>query len=107
MTDAERIARVQSYFDAGTISDAEAQAYIDATKGDVLTQLYAFASNYPEDAEIPARYEWLWCELSARRFSRRGGLGETQHIENGIHRNWYSSDDSDLLRKIIPYAVVR
>lgn len=107
MTDAERISRVQSFFDAGLLPDEEASAYLDIAKEVVLNRLYSFASNYPEEAEVPSRYEGVWCELAARYFSRKGGLGETMHIENGIHRDWYSSDDRDLLARIIPFAVVR
>lgn len=107
MTDAQRIARVQSYFDAGYLSSEEASAYLAIAKDAVLNMLYAYESNFPEDAEVPARYEGVWCELAARYFSRKGGLGETMHIENGIHRDWYSSDDRDLLSRIIPYMVVR
>lgn len=107
MTDAQRISRVQSYFDSGALSDTEASAYLEIAKDMVLNTLYAFASNYPDEAAVPARYEGVWCELAARYFSRKGGLGETMHIENGIHRDWYSSDDRDLLGKIVPYAVVR
>lgn len=107
MTNAEKIAMVQSFFDAGTVSDTKAGAYLTVAKHVVLTTLYAFAGNYPDGADVPARYEILQCELAARRFAREGGLGETQHIENGIHRHWYSSDDSDLLRQITPFASVR
>lgn len=107
MTDAQRIARVQSYFDAGYVTANEASAYLEIAKDAVLNQLYSFAGHFPEDAEVPARYEGAWCELAARYFSRKGGLGETMHIENGIHRDWYSSDDRDLLSRIIPYAYVR
>lgn len=109
MTDAERVARVKSYFDPDTegLTDEVASAYLESSKSVVLNTLYAFASNFPDEAEVPSRYEGLWCELAARRFSRKGGLGETMHIENGIHRDWYSSDDSDLLRQIVPYAIVR
>lgn len=107
MTDAEKITRVQGYFDEGTVSDAEATFYLSVAKEAVLNALYAYTSNYPEDAEVPRRYEGVQCELAARRFSRKGGLGETMHIENGIHRDWYSSDDRDLIATIIPYAVVR
>ena len=107
MTDAQRIARVQSYFDAGYLSDTEASAYLASAKDVVLNTLYAFESNYPAEAEVPSRYEGVWCELAARLFSRKGGLGQTMHIENGIHRDWYSSDDRDLLARIIPYMVVR
>jgi len=107
MTDAEMITRIKNFFDAGTLSDAEAEAYLNVAKDTVLNTLYAYNSNYPEDAVVPTRYHALTCELAARRFSRKGGLGETMHIENGIHRDWYSSDDRDLLSMIMPYAVVR
>lgn len=107
MTDAQRIARVQSYFDAGALSDTEAQAYLAQAKDAVLDQLYISVSNYPEDAAVPRKYEGAWCELAAFYFARKGGLGETQHIENGIHRNWYSSDGREILARVVPFAVVR
>lgn len=103
MTDVDRM---KSYFDPNTegLTDEVAEAYLADAKDAVLNTLYPFDGHYPEYAEVPARYNGLMCELAARMFSRRGGLGETQHIENGIHRNWASSDDSDLLRRIVPYA---
>ena len=109
MTDAQRIERVKSYFDPNTegLTDDVASFYLDSAKDTVLVTMYPFASHFPEDADVPARYEGLMCELAARMFSRRGGLGETMHIESGIHRAWYRSDDSDLLRRITPMAIVR
>ena len=79
--------------------------YIDMARETVLNTLYPFG--IPEDAEVPSRYEGVQCELAARLFARRGGLGEVLHIENGIHRDWYSSDDRDLLSRITPYMKVR
>ena len=64
MTDAERIARVQSFFDAGTLSDAEAEAYLAIAQDTLLNTLYPFSSHYPEDATVPTRYEGIWCELT-------------------------------------------
>ena len=109
MTDAQRVERVKSYFDPDTegLTDEVASSYLASSKDVVLNRLYAFAGNFPDDAEVPSRYEGLWCELAARRFSRRGGLGEQVHLENGIHRHWQTSDDSDLLSTIVPYAIVR
>lgn len=109
MTDAQRIARVKSYFDANTegLTDEVASAYLADAKDALLNTLYPFEAHYPADAEVPGRYEGLWCELAARYFSRKGGLGEQVHLENGIHRHWTSSDDSDLLRRVVPYAIVR
>lgn len=105
MTDAERIIRVQSFFVDGVLPDGEASAYLDQAKHTVLNRLYPFT--YTAEAEIPARYEADWCELAARLFSRKGGLGETQHSENGISRVWGTSNDEDLLQRIVPYAKVR
>lgn len=107
MTDEQRIARVQSYFDEGAITASEAEAYLAIAKDTVLDQLYPSLSIYPEDASVPLKYEGAWCELAARYFSRKGGLGEVLHIENGVHRTWFSADDRDLLSRIIPMAVVR
>ena len=109
MTDAQRIARMKSYFDPDTegLTDEVAAAYLAIAKDTVLDHLYWSLSSYPDDAEIPSRYEGAWCELAARYFSRKGGLGEQVHLENGIHRHWYSSDDRDLLSRITPLAVVR
>lgn len=109
MTDTERVERVKSYFPPDTegLTDSVVEAYLQIAKDTVLNQLYISVSNYPENATVPKRYEGAWCELAARYFSRQGGLGETMHIENGIHRDWYSSDDRDLLARIVPYAVVR
>ena len=107
MTDAQRIERVKSYFDPNTegLTDEVASFYLDSAKDTVLLALYPFSAHFPEDAEVPLRYEGLWCELAARMFSRRGGLGETQHIENGIHRNYGSADIPDgMLAEIVPYA---
>lgn len=109
MTDEQRIARVKSYFDANTegLTDEVVADYLADAKDWMLVNLYPHKQTFPEDAEVPLRYEGMWCEKAARMFSRRGGLGEVAHIENGIHRNWASSDDSDLLRNIIPFASVR
>lgn len=112
MTDAERIERVKSFFDRDmptSPTTEEASSYLAIAKGTVLNRLYAFNKSRVEGEEltVPERYEGEWCELAARYFSRKGGLGETMHIENGIHRDWYSSDDRDLLARIIPYAAVR
>lgn len=56
--------------------------------------------------EVPEEYEVLQCELSARYFLRMGGEPEMLHNENGVNRSYYSTNDEELLREIIPYAKV-
>ena len=56
--------------------------------------------------ELPAKYDMLACKLAVRRFYKMGAEGETAHNENGVNRAYYSADDEDLLRAVMPYAKV-
>ena len=56
--------------------------------------------------EVPEEYEVLQCELAARYFLRMGGEGEMAHNENGVNRSYYSTNDEELLREILPFAKV-
>lgn len=106
MTTNQKIKRVQTLLmNDETADDTTVAEYLDMSKETVLLTLYPFG--IPDEVdEVPTKYETVQCELAARYFARRGGLGETMHIENGIHRDWYSSDDRDVLAKIVPYAKV-
>ncbi|MBQ1791318.1 MAG: hypothetical protein II008_14160 [Oscillospiraceae bacterium] len=55
---------------------------------------------------VPEEYDYLHCELTARRFLRRGAESELNHEENGINRSFGSVNDEDLLSRITPYAMV-
>lgn len=106
MTDERKIKRVQTLLmNDATATDSLVMEYLDMAKETVLSTMYPFG--IPDGVyEVPAQYEGVQCELAARFFARRGGLGETTHIENGIHRDWSSSDDREILAKITPYAKV-
>lgn len=109
MTEAERIIRVKVLLmNDETATDAVVREYLSAAKDDVLEELYAVVGHIPEDVDdVPPMYHSLQCELAARYFARRGGLGETVHLENGIHRHYASTEDREILNRIIPYARVR
>ena len=106
MTDNEKIARVQVLLGNDARADSTTiTAYLAIAADSLLDHLYPFG--VPSDVSgVPSAYEGVQCELAARYFARRGGLGETFHIENGIHRDWYSSDDRDLLSRVVPYGKV-
>lgn len=55
---------------------------------------------------LPAQYDMLACKLAARRWYKMGAEGEISHGENGVNRGYYSADDEDLLRAVMPYAKV-
>lgn len=54
---------------------------------------------------VPAKYEYLQCDLAVRYFSRMGGEGETRHSENGISRSYDSVNDEDLLMEVMQVIV--
>ena len=108
MTDAERTFRVQTLLNNDPLAtEVVLREYLSAAKDDVLEELYSLRGMPENVTDVPAIYQGLQCELAARYFARRGGLGEQAHLENGIHRHYQTSDDRELLDRIIPYARVR
>lgn len=106
MTTEQMIRRVKTLLqDDPMATDEVVMEYLDAAEEVILNWRYPYER--PDEAVVPARYHGEKCELAARLFVRRGGLGETIHIENGVHRDWYSSDDRELLSRITPLCSVR
>lgn len=101
MTEAEKITRVKTLLQNDPTATSEiVEEYLHMAEDRILSIMYQF--DFPEDPVIPRKYENLQCELAARYFARRGGLGEIAHSENGTQRSWQSVDDNDILRKIRP-----
>lgn len=104
MTDAEKIALIEATSDA---TDYDViSAFLTKAKYAVLNRLYSAWHEWPDDAEVPARYDLAQCELAIRYYNRQGGEGQTGHSENGISRTWDSADDADILRCITPICEV-
>lgn len=60
---------------------AEAEAMI-------LNKMYPFG--YPEDMDLPSRYERLQIKLAVELYTQRGAEGQASHTENGVTRTWPS-----------------
>ena len=91
------------------ITDSEEDAavllsYLAQAKDVILNRMYP----YCDDAEytemsVPDRFAWKQVRIAAYFMNKRGAEGETQHIENGIHRNYKSSDvPEDMLWDVFP-----
>lgn len=86
-------------------TDDVVAGYLAMASERVLLAMYPFG--IPEGVcTPPEKYDSVQCELAARYFSRRGGLGELEHSENGIQRTYATSTDTDLLRFVTPMAKV-
>ena len=106
MTDAEKIAWVRTLLqDDPQATDAVITGYLTMAGDRIAHAAYPLAGDTAA-LTMPVKYDGIQCELAARYFSRRGGLGESEHSENGIGRKWESATDTDLLNQITPYAKV-
>lgn len=109
MTEVDKIIRVQTLLMNDELAtEAVVREYLSAAQDDVLMELYSMVGGVPDSVtDVPTVYHGLQCELAARYFARRGGLAESVHLENGIHRHYATTDDRELLNRVIPYAKVR
>ena len=104
MTDNEKITMVQAFFEDAP-STAVCTAALLKGRYAVMQQRYGLVG-FTDDTPFPVQFEMEQCELAARWISRQGGYGEIAHNENGINRTYASEDDSDILKRIPPYAKV-
>ena len=64
-------------------------AYLDIAGSKIINRAYPFGT---DETEVPARYDFLQCEIAAYLLNKRGAEGQTSHNENGISRSYESAD---------------
>ena len=80
--------------------------YLDDAEAIIMSKLYPFEGQAVRKS-MPARYDGLQLRIAVYWLNKRGAEGEIQHIENGIHRNYGSSDvPEQMLKEIVPFAKV-
>lgn len=80
------------------------EVYLDIAGQKILNRMYPYKESY-EDLEVPDRYVMIQLNICVYMINKRGAEGEIQHIENGIHRNYGSSDIPDsMLKDVVPFA---
>lgn len=105
MTTEQKITRVQTLLgNEAEVDSSTVTEYLSIAEEDIIQARFPF--KIPEHYTLEPQFEGIQCQLAARYIARRGGLGETDHNENGINRSWYSSDDREILAKVTPYAKV-
>ena len=78
--------------------------YLDIAAGKILNRMYPFLTDYT-NVSVPDRYAMIQLNVAAYLMNKRGAEGEIQHIENGVHRNYGTSDVPDeMLKDIVPMA---
>lgn len=84
--------------------DATLLSYLSQAGDAILNRLYPYLDGEAhEDLAVPRKYENKQIRIAAFLLNKRGAEGETQHIENGTHRNYGNADiPEDMLRDIVP-----
>lgn len=79
-------------------------SYLDQAKDVILNRMYPYGNDEEyASMDVPKRFEYKQIRIAAYFMNKRGAEGETQHIENGIHRNYKSSDvPEDMLWDVFP-----
>lgn len=76
--------------------------YLQIAGQAILNKAYPYESA-SKPTDVPEKYQMLQVEVAAFLMNKRGGEGETQHIENGIHRNYQNAYiPDDMLRQVVP-----
>ena len=89
----------QDYTDEGVLV-----AYLELAGSRILNRMYPFLDNY-DGLAVPDKYVNIQLNIACYMLNKRGAEGEIQHIENGIHRNYGSSDIPEgLLKDVTPYC---
>lgn len=104
MDDSEKLLELRIILDPVDDDDATLLSYLEQSKAAILYRMNQYMTDDEyEAASVPKRYEHKQIQIAAYLLNRRGAEGETQHIENGIHRSYEAADvPPSMLRGITP-----
>jgi hypothetical protein len=102
---AEKVRILRTMTDGDELDETLA-AYLDAAAELILNIVYPMETER-DGLTVPDRYVMNQLNIAAYWINKRGAEGEIQHIENGIHRNYGSSDVPEaMIRHITPFCGV-
>lgn len=103
MDDSIKLAELRTVADTDD-EDSVLLSFLEIAKYKILNRRYPYLTDEElEEKNVPKRWEEKQILIAAYLLNKRGADGETQHIENGIHRNYKSADvPDDMLRDILP-----
>ena len=103
MTRDEKIEALQAMMDDDTPGSV-LSIYMNLAGQKILNRMYPFKEDFT-DMDVPDKYAMTQLDIAVYLLNKRGAEGEIQHIENGIHRNYGSSDIPDgMLKDVVPFC---
>jgi hypothetical protein len=103
MSELEKITLLRTMLPDADPSEADLKALLTISKGAILNRRYP--QGYPENTEVPSKYEYLQLQACVQLFNKQGAEGQSSHGENGITRVYEPGDISyNLLKQVLPMA---
>ena len=104
MDNSEKLVELKIILDPVDDDDSTLLSYLEQAKSVILNRMYPYLDDATfDELVLPKRYEYKQVQIAAYLLNKRGAEGETQHIENGIHRNYKSADvPNDMLWDVLP-----
>lgn len=104
MDDSEKLLELRVVLDPCDDDDTTLLSFLRQAKYAILNRMYPYITDDEyEGLEVPKRYEDKQIQIAAFLLNKRGAEGETQHIENGIHRNYDTPGIPEaMLRDVFP-----
>ena len=104
MTMEKKIGMLRRMMDGDETDEGILEVYLELAGQKILNRMYPYREDY-EGLEVPDRFAMIQLNIAVYMLYKRGAEGEIQHIENGVHRNYGSSDIPDaLLKDVYPFA---
>lgn len=104
MTMEKKIDMLRRMMDGDETDEGILEVYLELAGQKILNRMYPYREDY-EGLEVPDRFAMIQLNIAVYMLYKRGAEGEIQHIENGVHRNYGSSDIPDaLLKDVYPFA---
>lgn len=106
MTTEKKITMLRAMMDGDEEDSGVLEVFLELAKQKILNRMYQFDTDEEyEGLDVPDKYAMTQLNIAVYMLNKRGAEGEIQHIENGIHRNYGSSDVPDaLLKDIVPFC---
>lgn len=109
MTTEKKVDMLRRMMDGDETDEGILEAFLELAGQKILNRMYQFPEQWEDYAglEVPDRYVMAQLNIAVYMLNKRGAEGEVQHIENGIHRNYGSSDVPDaMLKDVMPFCKV-
>lgn len=104
MTEQKKIDMLRRMMEDDDTDEGVLSVYLELAGQKILNRMYPYKEDY-DDVTVPDRYVAVQLKIANYMLNKRGAEGQIQHIENGIHRNYGSSDiPNEMLNEVVPFC---